>query len=155
MQPGTSAPSDRPGSLAAAAGRSHKISLRLLFLGLPVAVLVAGVWEVIVGVASVGGNPRVTGVRAVFYDLPATLLLLGVVTTSLAFAAKALRGRARGARWGLWLSGSVLLLTLLYIGTNIADTVSTPSSATVNWVVRAAMVPIAATAIFVARRWAR
>jgi hypothetical protein len=34
----------------------------LLFLGLPLAILVAGVWEIVVGVTSVDANPELRGV---------------------------------------------------------------------------------------------
>jgi len=120
------------------------------------AFLVAGVWSGVVGTSTTEATGEVVvGWRGVLYDLPGSLLMLGVAVTSLVFAARARRGRARGAGWGLWLSGGGLLLTLVVIGTTSADTVTIPHSATVNYALLPAEVAIAAVSVFLARRWAR
>ena len=130
------------------------MSLRALYIGIPVAALVAGAWSVLVGTSSFSGNPSVTGRRAVLYDLPGTCLLVGVAATGLVLAAKALRARARGAELGFWLSAGALLLVLAFVTTTIADTLSTPSSATVNWVVRGGALVVTVAATTFARWWA-
>jgi len=97
----------------------------------------------------------VVGWRGVLYDLPGSLLMLGMAVTSLVFAAKALRARARGAGWGLWLSGGGLLVTLVVVGTTSSDTLTSPHSATLKYALFLAEVALAAAALFLARRWAR
>ncbi|MGZ4508700.1 MAG: hypothetical protein ACXVX0_15760 [Blastococcus sp.] len=135
--------------------RAHRNSLLALVAGFPAAWLVAGIWSLIVGTSSFGGNPRVTGWKAVLYDLPGYLLMLGAMVASLVWAARALRLRARGAGWGFVASSVGLLLVLLLLGTVVADTTSAPSSASLNWLVRGAMALIAVAAVLGAWRWAR
>jgi len=118
--------------------------------------VVAGIWSLVVGTSTNEATGEVVvGWRGVLYDLPGSLLMLGAAVTSLVFAAKALRVRARGARWGLWLSSGGLLLTLFVVGTTSSDTLTTPHSATLEYALFPAEVVIAAVAVFLALRWAR
>ena len=135
--------------------RAHRNSLLALVAGFPAAWLVAGIWSMIVGTSSFSGNPQVTGWKAVLYDLPGYLLMLGAMGVSLAWAARALRLRARGAGWGFAASSVGVLLVLLLVGTVVADTTSSPSSASLNWLVRGVMAVVALGAVGGALWWAR
>jgi hypothetical protein len=108
-------------------GRERRISLLMLFLGVPAALVAATVWTgFAVPQTPTHGSRGVQGWQAVLYGLPGWLLVVGVASASLVFAAVALRARAPGARWSLWLSGLGLVLVLDFFVTNVADALRPP-----------------------------
>lgn len=134
--------------------REHRNSLFALIAGIPLAWLIAGTWSLVVGTSDFSGTPRVTGPQSLLYDVPGYLLLVAAAVTSLVYAARALRHRAHGSGWGLWVSAAGVLVTVLMTSTVVVDTLLGPEGETWLWVVRAGSVVVAVAAALVARAWA-
>jgi hypothetical protein len=137
------------------AARTHTISLLTLFVGVPVSFVVASIYQLAVGTASMGGDVEVTGWRAVLYNLPTTILVLAVTITSVVFAARALRMRAPGAAPGLWLSVGGLFLVLMVMGFGIQETFEQPNQPLADWGIRVGAAAAAAATMLWCRRYAR
>lgn len=146
--------SGRPRDAADEGGaRAHRISLLALFVGVPVALAAGTVWQLAVGTADVGGDPKVTGGRALLYDLPVGVLTVGVALISFLYAARALHAGAAGAQLGLWLSAGGLLFMIVAAANELADQLAPDASNTLNnvaWLAGAAA--IGAAALVVRRR---
>lgn len=134
--------------------RAGRPWLLTLVVGLPASVVAAGVWSFFADPVAPSGTPRAEGWRAVLYESVGYLLVLGVAVTALVLAARSLRARQPGANRRIWLSGIAVLLVLAVVGTNVADLVSAPHSAVLNWLVRTCALLIGAVAVVGARAWA-
>jgi hypothetical protein len=128
--------------------------LLLLVGGVPLALILAGAWSLLVGTSDLGGAPRVTGAQALLLDVPGHVLFVGTAVASLVYAARALRQGAHGGGWGLWASAVGVLVTVLMTATACADTLMAPHSEVLLWVVRVGSVAVALVAALVARAWA-
>lgn len=108
-------------------GREHRIALLTVFLGIPLSLVAATVWEgFAVPQTATHGSRGVERWQSIFYGLPGWLLVLGVACTSLVFAAIALRAGGRKARRSLWASGIGVVLVLLLFTTSVADALRPP-----------------------------
>jgi hypothetical protein len=136
--------------------REAKIALLLVFPGLILAMIAAGIWTIVVETASPGGDESrlVRGWEGVARDLPGYLLWAGVAATAFVYALRALRLRARLARAALALASIGLLLTLASITRDGAEVVMQTRSATVSWVLFVVDAAVVALAVLFGRRWA-
>ena len=122
--PTTSREPDRDRSLAWA-----------FFAGTFVALIANGLWSLVVGTASPGGDEAdlVRGWEGVLRNSPAYALLIVVASTSLLFAARAYIRGVTGGRATLVASSLVLLFALSSVTRDCAEVVMTTRAATVSW----------------------
>ena len=101
-----------------------------------VALILNGVWTIVVGTASPGADESdlVQGWAGVLRNLPAYLLLVAVASTSVWFAAKAGVHGSERSRSALIASSLALLLALSAVTRDSAEVVMTTRAATMAWV---------------------
>lgn len=107
----------------------------MFFLGTFVALILNGVWSLLVGTASPGGDEDdlIQGWEGVLRNSPAYLLLVVVASLSVWFAARA--GVHDSKRWhpALIASSLVLLFALSAVTRDAAEVVMTTRAATTAW----------------------
>ena len=107
----------------------------MFFLGTFVALILNGVWSLLVGTASPGGDEDdlIQGWEGVLRNSPAYLLLIVVASLSVWFAARA--GVHDSKRWhpALIASSLVLVFALSAVTRDAAEVVMTTRAATTAW----------------------
>jgi len=126
------------------------------FGGTFAATLLSGIWSLLVGTASMGGDESelVRGWSGVIRNLPGYLLVVAVASLGVWFAARSLRHGARGGRSALIATSLALLFALSSATRDSAEVVMTTRAATVTWILFAVDVLIVGGVYLLARRWA-
>lgn len=108
----------------------------MFFGGTFVALILNGIWSLVVGTASMGGDDDdlVQGWEGVLRNLPAYLLLVVVASLGVWFATRAGIRRSRGARSALTATSLVLLFALSSVTRDASEVVMTTRAATMAWV---------------------
>ena len=107
-----------------------------LFVGTFVALVLNGIWSLLVGTASFGGDEDdlVQGWAGVARNLPAYLLLVSVASMSVWFATQGGVHGSHRARPALIASSLVLLFALSSVTRDAAEVIMTTRAATMAWV---------------------
>lgn len=126
------------------------------FGGTFAAMLLSGVWSLLVGTSSMGGDESelIGGWSGVIRNLPGYLLFVAVASLGVWFAARSLRHGARGGRSALIATSLALLFALSSATRDSAEVVMTTRAATVSWMLFAVDVLIVGGVYVLARRWA-
>lgn len=150
-RPATGPPATRPKG-----DREGRTSILLVIPGLVVAMIVGAIWQLSVGVASMGGDESdlVRGWEGVLRSLPSYLLSLGIAGTAFVFAMRARRHGARNARAATVVSTIGLLFVLNSVTRDSAEVVMETRAATVSWILFGVDVVIVGLALLVGTRWA-
>jgi hypothetical protein len=146
-----------PQAHADRAAREARVAFLLVLPGLVIAMILTGLWTILVNTASLGGDEStlVQGSGGVVRNLPAYLLFVGVGVVSLVYATLATRhGFARGMS-RMALSAIGVLFALDSVTRDSAEVVMTTRAATTTWILRGVDVVVVAIAFVVAHRWAR
>ena len=106
------------------------------FAGTFVALVLNGIWSMIVGTASPGADEDdlVQGWEGVLRNLPAYLLLVAVASLSVWFATQGGVHESRRAKSALIASSLVLLFALSSVTRDAAEVVMSTRAATMAWV---------------------
>lgn len=106
------------------------------FAGTFVALILNGIWSMIVGTASPGADESdlIQGWEGVLRNFPAYLLLVVVASLSVWFATQGGEHGSRRAKSALVASSLVLLFALSAVTRDVAEVVMTTRAATVAWV---------------------
>jgi hypothetical protein len=125
-------------AISSGLGRSDREIRRAwqFFVGTFVALVLNGIWSMIVGTASPGADESdlVQGWEGVLRNLPAYLLLVAIASLSVWFATQGGVHGSRRAKFVLIASSLVLLLALSSVTRDCAEVVMTTRTATVAWV---------------------
>jgi hypothetical protein len=125
----------------------------LFVVGSFVALILNGIWSLIVGTASPGADESdlVQGWEGVLRNLPAYVLLVTVASLGVWFATQAgVRGLTRSRSVSITTS-LVLLFALASVTRDAAEVVMTTRAATVSWIAFGVDAVIVALVHFVAR----
>jgi hypothetical protein len=108
----------------------------IFFAGTFVALILNGIWSMIVGTASPGADEDdlIQGWEGVLRNLPAYLLLVAVASLSVWFATQAGVHGSRRSRSAFIASSLVLLFALSSVTRDCAEVVMTTRAATMAWV---------------------
>ncbi|MEY4224487.1 MAG: hypothetical protein RIS33_1421 [Actinomycetota bacterium] len=108
----------------------------MLVAGTFVALILNGIWSLVVGTASFGGDEEdlVRGWEGVLRNSPAYLLLVIVPSLGMWFATRAITRGAEGGKSVLIASSLALLFALASVTRDAAEVVMTTRAATVSWV---------------------
>ena len=108
----------------------------MFFAGTIVAVVLSGIWSLIVGTASPGADEKdlVQGWEGVMRNLPGYLLPVLVGSLGVWFATKAGVHGSRRARLALIATSFVLLFAMSSVTRDSAEVVMTTRAATVAWI---------------------
>ena len=143
-------------SISSGLGRSDREIRRAwqFFVGTFVALVLNGIWPMIVGTASPGADESdlVQGWEGVLRNLPAYLLLVAVASLSVWFATQGGVHGSRRAKFVLIASSLVLLLALSSVTRDCAEVVMTTRAATVAWVTFGVDAVLVGIIFFSARR---
>jgi hypothetical protein len=126
----------------------------LFVVGSFVALILNGIWSLIVGTASPGADESdlVQGWEGVLRNLPAYVLLITVASLGVWFATQAgVRGSTR-SRGASITTSLVLLFALASVTRDAAEVVMTTRAATVSWITFGVDAVIVAIIYLVARR---
>jgi len=106
------------------------------FVGTIVAVVLSGVWSMVVGTASPGANEKdlVQGWEGVARNLPGYLLAVVVGSLGVWFATQAGVHASRRSRSALTATSLVFLFALSSVTRDGAEVVMTTRAATVSWI---------------------
>jgi len=121
--------------------------------GTLLAVVLSGIWSLIVGTASPGADEKdlVQGWSGVLRNVPGYAVVVLVGGISVLFATRARRLRADGAHAALVASCVALFLGLASITRDAAEVQMTTRAATMTWLLAAASLVIAAVVYVQAR----
>jgi hypothetical protein len=149
---GSGAPTLHPRSRA---DREATIAL-LLVPGVIVAMVADGLWTIVVGTASLGGDESELhrGWAGIARDAPGALVLIGVGVTSVVLAARSMRSGAARAKRALLLGSVALLVALAAVTRDGAEVMMQTRSATAAWILFAVDTVIVTATYVLARRWA-
>lgn len=133
------------------------LSILLVVPGLIVAMIVGAIWQLSVGVVSMGGDESelIRGWQGVLRSLPSYLLSIGIAVTAFVFAMRARRHGARNARAATVVSSIALLFVLNSVTRDIAEVVMETRAATVSWMLFVVDVVIVGLALLLGARWAK
>lgn len=108
----------------------------MLVAGTFVALILNGIWSLVVGTASFGGDEEdlVRGWEGVLRNSPAYLLLVIVPSLGMWFATRAITRGAEGEKSVLIATSLALLFALASVTRDAAEVVMTTRAATVSWV---------------------
>lgn len=126
-----------------------------MFAGTFVALILNGIWSLIVGTASPGGDESdlVQGWAGVARNLPGYLLLVVVASLAVLFATRAGMQGCTRYRPALIATSLVLLLALSAMTRDASEVVMTTRAATMSWITFG-IDAVVVTAVYVtARRW--
>lgn len=125
--------------------------------GTILAVVLSGIWSLIVGTASPGADEKdlVQGWSGVARNLPAYAVVVLVACISVLFATRARRLGANGADTALLASCVALFAGLVAITRDSAEVVMTTRAATVTWLLAAADLVVVAVVYLQARATSR
>lgn len=114
----------------------EKVLAWWFFGGTFAAVILSGIWSLLVNTASMGGDESelVQGWSGVLRNLPAYTLVVVVASLSVWFAARAHHHGLAGGRSILIASCLVLLFGLSSVTRDAAEVVMTTRAATVTWI---------------------
>jgi hypothetical protein len=137
--------------------REGRRSILLVVPGLIVAMIVGAIWQLSVGVASMGGDESelTRGWEGVVRSLPTYLLFIGVAGAAFVFAMRARRHGAGNARAATVVSTVGLLFALNSVTRDSAEVVMTTRAATVSWILFGVDVVIVGLALWRGTRWAK
>jgi uncharacterized BrkB/YihY/UPF0761 family membrane protein len=137
--------------------REARLSILLVVPGLVVAMIVGTIWQLSVGVASMGGDESdlTRGWEGVLRSLPSYLLYIGVAVTAFVFAMRARRHGAHNARVATVVSSLALLFVLNSVTRDSAEIVMETRAATVSWMLFGVDVVIVGLALLLGTRWAK
>jgi hypothetical protein len=126
----------------------------LFFAGTFVALVLSGIWSMIVGTASPGADESdlVQGWEGVLRNLPGYLLLVVVASLSVWFATQGGVHGSRQARSVLIASSLVLLFALSSVTRDCAEVVMTTRAATMAWAMFGVDAIVVGLVFLVARR---
>jgi hypothetical protein len=126
----------------------------VLFVSTFVAVVLNGLWTLVVGTASMGGDESelVRGWSGVLRNLPGYVLSVLVASLGLWFSHRAIRKGSRRGRSALVATSLGLLFALASVTRDSAEVVMTTRAATVSWLLFGiSAVLVAATYVIVRR----
>lgn len=151
-QPMTGPPATNPKG-----DQEGRLSILLVVPGLIVAMIVGAIWQLSVGVASMGGDESelIRGWEGVLRSLPSYLLSIGIAVTAFVFAMRARRHGARNARAAMVVSTIGLLFVLNSVTRDSAEVVMETRAATVSWILFGVDVVIVGLALLLGARWAK
>ncbi len=148
-----------PGPPAGTSKGDREARLSILFgiPGLIVALIVGTIWQLSVGVASMGGDESelTRGWEGVLLSLPSYLLSIGIAVTAFVLAMRARRHGASNARAAMVVSTIGLLFVLNSVTRDSAEVVMETRAATVSWMLFGVDVVIVGLALWLGLRWAR
>ena len=129
---------------------------KLLIPATFVAMILSGIWTLLVGTASMGGDDAdiVNGWPGVARNIPAYLVVVGIGVASIVFAALAIRDRARNGTRILVVAAVVFALVLSQITRDAAELVMDTRAATVSWLLFLVDAVVIALGAAIAHRWA-
>jgi uncharacterized membrane protein len=124
--------------------------------GLIVAMIVGAIWQLSVGVASMGADESelIQGWEGVLRSLPSYLLFVGTAVTAFVLAMRSRRHGARNATVATVISTIGLLFALNSVTRDSAEVVMTTRAATVSWMLFGVDVVIVGLALLLGTRWA-
>lgn len=133
----------------------HAVRLSWIFFGSTfVALILNGVWSLIVGTASPAGDEEdlVQGWEGVLRNIPAYLLLISVAALSVWFATQGGKRGSQRARSALVASSLVLLFAMSSVTRDATEVVMTTRAATITWLMFSCDAVLVALVFFVARQ---
>jgi uncharacterized BrkB/YihY/UPF0761 family membrane protein len=150
-------PPPGPPTTSPTGDREARLSILLVVPGLIVALIVGAIWQLSVGVASMGGDESelIRGWEGVLRSVPSYLLSIGIAVTAFVFAMRARRHGARNARAATVVSTIGLLFVLNSVTRDSAEIVMETRAATVSWMLFAVDVVIVGLALMLGTRWAK
>lgn len=150
-------PTTGPSATSPMGDREGRLSILFVVPGLIVAMIVGAIWQLSVGVASMGGDESdlIRGWEGVLRSLPSYLLSIGLAVTAFVFAMRARRHGARNARAATVVSTIGLLFVLNSVTRDSAEVVMETRAATVSWILFGVDVVIVGLALLLGARWAK
>jgi uncharacterized BrkB/YihY/UPF0761 family membrane protein len=150
-------PTTGPSATSPKGDREGRLSILLVIPGLIVAMIVGAIWQLSVGVASMGGDESdlIRGWEGVLRSLPSYLMSIGIAVAAFVFAMRARRHGARNARAATVISTIGLLFVLNSVTRDSAEVVMKTRAATVSWILFGVDVVIVGLALLLGTRWAK
>lgn len=150
-------PTTGPPAASPKGDREARLSILLVVPGLIVAMIVGAIWQLIVGVASMGGDESelIRGWEGVLRSLPSYLSSIGIAVTAFVLAMRSRRHGARNARAATVVSTIGLLFVLNSVTRDSAEVVMETRAAPVSWMLFGVDVVIVGLALLRGTRWAK